>query len=314
MHLDYELSVRTDARAALATLTARLATLPGCAAISRQVSDFVACFEDLPQYGGYKHVPAAAHSLHQQIGPRIGATAVRQFLFAAILQALLNTLDGDRFARLPDRVRGHQLKQFRRIVDNEASVTDACELDNDLFHKDFGLALLRLYAAAAQLVDFRAGIGRVSLVKKGLRELPARLALFAKMGGFKPFFEIHTHLAYLDEFNEEGWNECYRCCAELYAIHPQVLGMYGGSWFYDPALATFSPRLSYLRDVPTKGGAHLLFDSVSDQAIHDATATSPTRKALYESGKYVPTAYALIWPRAAQLRWHATESALPQRA
>ena len=45
------------------------------------------------------------------------------------------------------------------------------------------------------------------------------------MGGFRPYFQIHTHQFMLDAFNEAGWEECYRCCAELYAVHPEVLGM-----------------------------------------------------------------------------------------
>ena len=140
------------------------------------------------------------------------------------------------------------------------------------------MATLRLYAAAAQLIDCRAGIGRSLVMKGGLLDAPYRLALFASIGGFKPFFEIHTHLSYKEEFNEEGWNECYRCCSDLYTLHPKVLGMYGGSWFYDPALAQISPRLAYLREIPQKGGAIVLFDSVNTQASHDPESVKKASK------------------------------------
>lgn len=304
MHSDHEMTLMAEARTALMALPAASMPTTGGVSLAEQ---FLACFEDLPPLSGYKFMPAAARRLHSQSLESGGPAATQEFLYAATIVGLLKTLESAAFARLPARIRQHQVKQYHRIVANAATIVPACHIDNDLFHKDFGLATIRLYAAAAQLVDFRAGMGRATLMKQGWRDLPRRLAIFMKIGGFKPFFEIHTHLAYLDEFNEEGWNECYRCCAELYAIHPDILGMYGGSWFYDPALATISPRLNYLREIPQKGGAYCLFDSVNEHSTHDAIATSPTRKALYNEGKYTPASYALIWPRAAQIAWSAAE-------
>lgn len=310
MYTEHELALSTQAHMRLAALAAKLTGEGGGFDINGPIHSFTACFDALPAYAGYKHIPEPARQMHGQIRQHLGAQASREFLYACILQALLNTLASTRFAHLPPRIKGHQLKQYQRILDQAAAITEVCELDRDLLHKDLGLALMRLYAAAAQLVDYCAGIGRAMLLKNGLADFPQRLAFFAKVGGFRPFFEIHTHLSYLDEFNEEGWNECYRCCAELYAIHPQVLGMYGGSWFYDPALAEISPRLSYLREIPQKSGAYLLFDSISEQSTQDAISTSPTRKNLYTEGKYQPKSYALIWPRAAQIRW-AQNQGLP---
>lgn len=274
-----------------------------------QIKAFVNCFDHLPRHSGYKYVPASAHVIQQEILQSRGDAASRGFLYACMLQGLLKCLSSEAFAALPVRIKGHQLKQYGRILDKSTVIIETCELDSDLFHKDLGLALMRLYAAAAQMVDHDAGIGRAILFADGATHLPVRLALFAKLGGFKPFFEIHTHLSYLDEFTEEGWNECYRCCADLYAIHPHVLGMQGGSWFYDPALAAISPRLAYLREVPKKGGAHLLYASTDAHLVHDATSTSPTRKKLYEDGQYRPKSFTLIWPRADQIEWAKSNAA-----
>jgi hypothetical protein len=41
----------------------------------------------------------------------------------------------------------------------------------------------------------------------------------------------------------------------------------------------------------------------SDFDIASATARSPTRRKLYEAGKYVPISYTLLWPRERLLRW-----------
>ena len=276
------------------------------------INQFILNFSDIPSFAGYKHVSISARRLHQQIRNEFGIQKSREFLYACILQALLISIESEKFLRLPDRIKGHQLKQFLRILAHSSEITDVCEIESDLFHKEMGLATTRLYAAAAQLIDFRTGIGRSMLVKNGLGDFANRVGIFFKIGGFKPFFEIHTHLSYLDEFNEEGWNECYRCCADLYEVHPRVLGMQGGSWFYDPALAYISPRLGYLREVPQKGGAYLLFTSSGEHSVHDATSTSPTRKKLYEEGKYQPKNYTLVWPRDAQIEWAKTCGLQPQ--
>ena len=126
-----------------------------------------------------------------------------------------------------------------------------------------------------------------------------------QLGGFKPFIQIHTHLSFLDDFNEEGWNECYRCCADLYRVRPDLLGMYGSSWFYDPALADISPRLDYLREIPVKGGAQLIFVEEGGEALDNALSTSPSRRKLHDEGKYMPRSYMMAWGRQQQMAWAA---------
>jgi len=132
-----------------------------------------------------------------------------------------------------------------------------------------------------------------------------RIGYFFRVGGFKPFFQVHTHVHRLDHFNEAGWNECYQCCAELYSVHPEVLGMYGGSWFYDPKVKEISPRLQYLQNIPVAGGARLFRTGPSEDCTNDALSTSPTRKDLFNRGLYQPCGYALVWDRVSQSRWAA---------
>ncbi len=303
-----------EARWALAV---RLQTLSGAKKsgdLAQLANRFVAGFARLPPYCGYHYLPPAVRQLHQQVRQQLGPAATNDFLYICLLRAMLSSLASEAFARLPARVQQHQRGQYRRILNQRNAVTAHCTLEHDLFHKELGLALLRLYAAGAQLVDCHAGIGRSMLLKNGWADLPRRLAIFAHVGGFKPFFEIHTHPAYLDEFHEDGWNECYHCCASLYAQHPQALGMYGGSWFYDPALHDISPRLRYLRQTPQQGGAYLLFDSITDQATKDALATSSTRSQRHFEGTYQPKNFALIWPRAAQLRWSEAQQSIAYAA
>lgn len=268
-----------------------------------RIGAFLHQFRQLPPYGTFKHVPPAAHAVHAQVVAEGGPGSGPAFLLASLLASLRASLDSPMLARLPARVRAHQLRQFARIARHDDAFLPHCRLDADVFLKEFGLATLRLYAGASSVIDPRSGIGRSLLWKGGGAQLLPRALLFARAGGFKPYFEVHVHKLYQDEFNEEGRNECYRCCADLYALHPEVLGMFGGSWFYDPHIAQISPHLAYLRTVPEAGGARALFDSYNEQAVANATATSATRSALHAAGTYRPASWALVWPRRAQLAW-----------
>lgn len=299
--------------AAIARL--RAAAAPLLAAITpAELADckrFLACFATLPPASGYKYMPPEALAIHAGVEASSQAQAAK-FLFHCIVVALQASLDGPQLTRLPARLLAHQLKQYVRIVTDPGPTLAACAIGDDLFLKDFGLASLRLYAGGSNLIDPRAGLGRSLLWKNGFADLPRRLAMIARLGGFRPYFEIHAHKFYMAEFNEEGRNECYRCCAELYALHPEVRGMIAGSWFYDPAIATVSPRLAYLRRVPQDGGAYVLFDSYDEGAARNALATSPNRRALHAAGKYRPAAYTIIWPRARQIAWAASyQDAVP---
>lgn len=266
-----------------------------------------------PPGSGYRHVPPAARQLHAAVVQRHGQEgAGRDFLFAAILAAIGDSLAAPAFLRLPPRIMAHQLRHVERILSQPEPTRAACELDNDLFLKDFGVASLRMIAAGSNLIDVNSGVGRSILWKNGVRDLPRRLFLFARLGGFRPCFEIHAHKFYMAEFNEEGRNECYRCCAELYDLYPDARGMIAGSWFYDPVVATISPRLAYLREVPERGGAFALFTSFDEGARGNALARSATRRQLYEAGRYRPASWTLVWPRARHLAWarrHAVSAA-----
>ena len=268
-----------------------------------RVRAFLVQFADPPPYGGFKALPPQARALYEAVLADGGEAAGAPFLLASLLTAVGDSLDGPMLGRLPPRVRAHQLRQFARMANHDEQFLPYCRLDGDVFLKEFGLATLRLYAGASSVIDPRSGIGRSLLFRAGMLRLPGRALLMARAGGFKPYFEIHVHKLYQDEFNEEGRNECYRCCADLYDLHPDVLGMVAGSWFYDPLVATISPHLAYLRTVPQSGGARVWFVSHDEQAAKNATATSEKRRALHAAGQYRPASWTLVWLRRDQLAW-----------
>jgi len=267
------------------------------------VSDFLTSYSAVGELDHYRFVPDAAAHAVQRVVEELGAEAARTFLRVALGQGIVALADSGRLNALPERIVRHHARQLKRIAGAIAADANWFDLSSDLFLKDCGLVSLRLYAAAAQLLDTRCGIPRSIIVREGVLGTPRHLFKILRMRGFKPYAQIHTHLSNLEDFNEEGWNECYRCCADLYEARPDILGMFGSSWFYDPAVTTISPRLGYLREVPMAGGAELFFFEKGGSAIGNAISTSESRRRLYEEGKYMPTSYMLAWGRDAQIAW-----------
>lgn len=300
-------SIQEQAAIAAGALEGKL--VPLLPDVKALIASFVRACEKLGPFDHYKIFPAEARAIAAAIGNAHNVATLRCFLRAVLASAVLQTSTSARFQALPPRTAANQARHLRRIVRDIDAQAAWLSLDHDLFQKEFGLATMRLYAAGSQLVDYRCGIPRSTVLTEGIALALPKLLTMAKLGGFRPFFQIHTHKFNLDAFNEDGWEECYLCCAELYQVHPDVLGMYGSSWFYDPALEVISPRLAYLRETPCENGAALMFVVIGGDAINNATATSASRRQLYEEGKYLPTNYMLIWGRNAQRDWAARHMA-----
>jgi len=206
--------------------------------------------------------------------------------------------------RMTDEVAKLYEADFSRIK-REMATNPAgfYELPKDAFVKDLSLCCLRAFPARAQIVE-TSGIGRRIVLYGGLGHFPGAAAFLVKAGGFAPWYQIHTHTSVMADFNESGWEHCYRVIAGMLSVNPTVKGMFGISWFYDPALEAISPRLGYLRHTPLKGGARLLYRGGDHDAnVKNATTKSDTRRKLYEAGKYSPVAYAMLWRRTELLRW-----------
>ena len=159
----------------------------------------------------------------------------------------------------------------------------------------------RMFPAGAQIVVPHSSFHRALFSRGGAGQAFRFAKLMLLTGGNKGWYQIHTHLLELEEFNAEGWDECYLRIADMLSLNPTVRGMWGGSWFYDPALEEVSQRLTYLRKVPQDNGAYVFFSNVDIDG--GALATSESRRKAYESGSYLPKSYSLIWPRQAMLDW-----------
>jgi len=240
---------------------------------------------------------------YQDLPEELDDLAVGDALFPAMLAArLLAGVSARCPARLvPDAVLPELQRQAFRILELQEP-----SLDDDAFRKDLSICLLLSFPCAAQMVEQTGAIPRRTLFTGGPGQA-LRLGAHLVRTGLRssPYLEIHAHTPMLGDFNPAGWARCYDLVAELLAMRPQWLGLVSGSWFYDPVLARISPRLSYLADTPLRGGAFRVRLGASAEDARLATATSPTRRALVESGSYVPTRWLLVWPRKPLLAWAA---------
>jgi hypothetical protein len=275
---------------------------------------------------------AAADSPLVALLARLGDHSIsfRQPLPVDVAQALhaLGPDERDRFSRLaiactlqaaparrlpvslPESVAGFYRQERLRIVRRLQNTTGlAADLLHDSWRKELLIAAGALLPIGAGFVDVQAGVPRSYLLRGGFAQALRGLRAVLECGGFAPFAELHAHTESIAAFTPEGWQAAYRVLAELLSANPALRGVIRANWFIDPQIATISPRLAYTRDVPGRHGARYLFVALDRQGSSGALARSPTRRALFESGRYVPQIHMMIWPRRALLQAFAPPAA-----
>jgi hypothetical protein len=285
-----------------AQASARLTCIPADVTVSR----FVDAAVNVGPTANYKQFSDIARGMVLRVNTVCGPVATRAFLRAALELTISDNVNRGRYQRLPPLCARYHAAQLARIASDRDLSSSWLDLADDLFQKEFGIVSLRLYVAGSNLVDYRCGVPHSFILREGLPKAWTNLRVMMRIGGFRPYFQGHIHRFNLDSLNEHGREDFYRCCVELYALHPQVLGMFCSSWYYDPALDAISPRLSYLRTTPLAGGAHLMYVETGGEAIANATAKSPTRRRLYDSRQYTPKAYMFVWARSDMETWART--------
>ncbi|MDP3405467.1 MAG: hypothetical protein Q8S03_12305 [Brevundimonas sp.] len=197
-----------------------------------------------------------------------------------------------------------------------ATETDA-PYDPDHWAKDVRMALvLSVPGALTQTIDLSSPMGPGQVVRNARDGHGwSQLVAYVRAQGWKrPWLEVHTESRQLADFNEAGWDRAWATAAAICRTRPALAGMIGSSWFYDPPLETISPRLAYLRLNPLKGGAFILHQGPAPIHSERASASSPTRKALIESGEYTPSSWLVAWPRATLIPWAEQRAAAMERA
>jgi len=177
-------------------------------------------------------------------------------------------------------------------------------LSNDSFVKDLAILTHRLIPVGAEYACPSSGVPRSLLFKRGIAQFFKVVnTCVLEGGGFSPYFELHTHTAALDDFNQQGWIQTYVRLAELLEYNSSVKGVFSSSWFLDPALVKVSPHLNYLRLQSEETGAVLLFSCYDKEGISGVLEKSQTRRKLFQQGVYIPAIYSRIWTRDKLILW-----------
>ena len=256
---------------------------------------------------GYRIVDPALLAVAADVERRLAPATARcylRLLLARLTAGLEARLPGE---RLPASVVALlRLEAERILAELRSQPEDFYRFDNDLFLKDLGLCLLELLPCGAELVQVGAGIPRRILVAGGSRQL-ARASYFflRRTRGFGPFYALHMDPRRLTDFSPEGWDRTYLRIADLLALNPDVKGVFGTAWFYDPRLEEVSPHLAYIRRTREERGAWNFRLGPTEEAQSGALERSASRRRLHAEGRYQPESYYLVWPRAALLDWAA---------
>lgn len=199
-------------------------------------------------------------------------------------------------SKLPSEISLHYADAFHRILDQIDSDPGFADAKSDSFLKDLWLARVVMIPAFAQLWWPHSGISARPLLKAG----PQTVAqVWLGCGGRSPFFEGHTHDPVAKNYwNEPGWGEALRLAALALPAMPHIKGVFGSAWFYDPAILELSPRVAFAQTLQAGHGAWQVKMGSNADAIANSTATSPSRRAAYEAGTYLPTDWLMVWSRA----------------
>jgi len=149
-----------------------------------------------------------------------------------------------------------------------------------------------------------SGFSRSLILKQSFPKAVQFASLVLQLRGNCPLFEFHYNPHRFEMFGPEGLDNSLRLVSRLLEINSNVKGVFGASWFNDPALEMISPELSYLREMTKKIGGKFFFSGSSEKDRREAFAFSKSRKEAYNEGIYNPLSYLLIIPRRAFLEFY----------
>ena len=265
--------------------------------------DAIREFDAVVRGAAYHFVPPGVQRMWQRIAEAHGDDVLAIFNQLLLLMLIDDFDVRIRTRRYPQSIVDQFHLNFRRIISDIASSgSDAYRLRNDRFMKDLAICRQTLIPAGAEVLEEYSGIPRSTLFTGGPAQFASFLMFLVSHGGGRlPFYQYHTHLSTLEEFNPAGFDAFYLRVADLLKLNPEHRGLIATSWFLDPVLERISPRLAYLRTRPMQHGAKLFV--VGPDPDGSAICKSATRRKLYEEGEYKPMAYRIVWPRSQLIAW-----------
>ena len=274
---------------------------------------------------GYPHATEAEFRRIAAALPADAAAAGVRIEHYATLQALTVAAPRMNAERVPNSV-----KRLYATLCNEI----AARAKHWESHFDVASWRFNDVAALASLRRFPAGEVGFQFVPRLPAYYPLRIhpldmaGFFCEVAfavrGTGPVISLHFNYARANalvlpqiEFERSLWR-----IASALDYHPRVRALISNSWFHSPRVAESFPRLAWMRDVFTAGGAYAV--DMEPGSAADIGYNSAKRRQLYDEGKFCPRQTLIIWPREDFLSWAIsrpelasegeTPPAAPQRA
>ena len=268
------------------------------------VGEYLEALDRIEPAAPYNYHPPGVRDRCEQIRTVYGQEALDAY-HRLIMLGLLSGFEARvERAAIPDSVLSCAIAFRSRLAQDSIRLPDSYyRLENDRFAKDLAFSRLRWLPCGPEFVVIRSGLPRRRLLAPPRWQVPLRIAfVLTRLGGFKPLFETHFDRRLASEFNEDGYRKFYLRLAELLELHSDVGGVVlTGSWFMDPALASISPELDYLREQPVSMGGKLVPVATTRDDVRRATQASPRRREMFDRGEYVPRSFMVLMPRTSLL-------------
>ena len=267
--------------------------------------DYIHTLDSSEPLRGYRYAPPLTHKWCNEIEASGESSSLDNYHKMVLVYLITDFVNRIKGLSVPNSILTLLADSFQRILAQLESAENNFYLhSNDLFCKDLALCRLKLLPCGSELVDAYSGVPRSISFRNGLQQFVRFTRFFLLKGnGFRPWYESHWDRRLIRSFTPLDYEQCYLRIAELLELNPTIKGMMGSSWWFDPALDSISPNLTFLRKVPLDNGAQLFRVGTSVAATQAAIHLSAERKRLYDSGHYLPTIYLLAWDRKDMLEW-----------
>ena len=263
------------------------------------------CYATAP-YQAYSQRPDLIASL-QQLPEQLGCSSnnlARALILKLIAEFSLARLP----LALPAKISHNYQRSMQRILQLWSSESAAAlQHIDDRFIKDVGLLAGALLPCTERVVEPYSAIQRSLLYNHSFAQGWHFVRALLQAKGNKPVCRLHIHLSEINGLTAAGWQQTCLELAELLLLNQQLKGVVGASWFYDPAIATISPKLAFISGLLSEMHASWFFLHIEDKnsgAFH----RSATRQQAFKDGIYQPKNYVIFIPRHRLLAWHRRQT------
>lgn len=263
------------------------------------------CYPPVP-HRAYNQRPDLISSL-QQLPGQLGCSTndlARLLIFKLIAEFSTARLP----LALPEEVNYNYQRSIDRIWQIWLSDSSAVlQHINDRFLKDVGILAGALLPCTERVVEPYSAIQRSLLYNHSFSQGWRFVNALIQARGNKPVCRLHIHLSEINELTAAGWQQTCLELAQLLSLNKQLKGVVGASWFYDPAIASISPKLAFISELLTEMQASCFFSSLENEKS-GAFSRSASRKKAYARGQYQPKDYVVFMPRGQLLAWYKRQS------